>query len=264
MARSKGTPYTMRWLWSVQDNPHLSWRAKAAAVPIFRHANIGDGRDCKVGVKRASAEMSVNRKTILAGWTELAEAGYLEVFELPPARWREQGALRFPTFPGSNGDLVRATDQAGPSGGPDLVRHTDTTVSHSDSSTDPETDPSGSAVSTTASPKAGEPTQRKTDDVPPRGRSPKRAAQYRKTRGDELQNQNRAREALDAYQSAYRHAGHGEPPDYDLDDVIAWNDHLVRKYEIPANEATYQVVKYARRRGEAGKRLMPRRRGLVT
>jgi hypothetical protein len=92
------TPYTLRWLNAVMDSD-LGHRAKAAAVPIFRHSDMKDGRRCFVGITRAAQEMGVCHTTMKRGLAELAQAGYLEVYELPANRRRTQGALRRPVFP---------------------------------------------------------------------------------------------------------------------------------------------------------------------
>lgn len=93
------TPYTLRWLNAILDDPNLSPRAKVSAVPIFRHADMSDGRGCCVGTTRAAAEMSVHYDTMSRGWRELVEAEYLDVHEVASSRRRTQGAYRRPVFP---------------------------------------------------------------------------------------------------------------------------------------------------------------------
>jgi hypothetical protein len=91
-------PYMFRWLFTVQDDTALSRNAKTAAVPIFRHAHMTTGKGCYVGAETAARETGASRSTIQRGWQELAEAGYLNVWQ--PNRGSGKGADRWARFPG--------------------------------------------------------------------------------------------------------------------------------------------------------------------
>jgi hypothetical protein len=90
-------PYMFRWLYTVQDDTGLSHRAKTAAVPIFRHAHLDTGKGCYVGAETAARETGASRSTIQRGWAELAEAGYLNIWQ--PNRGSGKGADRWARFP---------------------------------------------------------------------------------------------------------------------------------------------------------------------
>jgi hypothetical protein len=91
-------PKTIRWRDAIMDNTALSWRAKASAMGLARHADL-DGLNCYPGASKCAAEMSVSRDTILRGWDELKEAGYLQILPLPEGRRRTHGAVKVMRFP---------------------------------------------------------------------------------------------------------------------------------------------------------------------
>jgi hypothetical protein len=117
------TPYMLRWLNTVAHSPDLSWRAKSvAALSIFRHADMRDGANCKVGVTRMKDETGLGRSTVLKGLAELERHGFTRTTDLPTEKWGKEGALRFPTFPTSSqrnlvtspqGNLVGGTSSQG-------------------------------------------------------------------------------------------------------------------------------------------------------
>ena len=97
MSKHSKRPYMFRWLFMIQDDPSLSRNAKTAAVPIFRHADVTTGKRCYVGAETAAGEMGCSRNTILRGWRELAEAGWLNVWDVN--RGTGRGADRWARFP---------------------------------------------------------------------------------------------------------------------------------------------------------------------
>jgi hypothetical protein len=117
-------PFVVRWRDAVMDDPTLSWRAKASAMPLVRHANVKTGHDCYPGAATCAREMSLSENTIKRGWTELREAGWLEIKPLPASRRRTQGALKVMRFaPNSAPDRVQVATGAlsGPKPAPDRV-----------------------------------------------------------------------------------------------------------------------------------------------
>jgi hypothetical protein len=128
-------PFVVRWRNAVMDDPARSWKAKTAAMPLVRHADL-DGRNCYPGAPRCADEMSVGLTTIKEGWAELKEAGYLDIKPLPRGRRRTQGALKVLKFP-----TTVATRPRSP-GTHDIGRHTTPTYSGNEAS------PDGSAPST--------------------------------------------------------------------------------------------------------------------
>jgi hypothetical protein len=92
-------PFVVRWRDAVMDDPALSWRAKASAMPLVRHADVKTGHNCYPGAKRAAEEMSLGLNTVKRGWKELVDAGYLEVLPLAVWRRKSQGAVKVFKFP---------------------------------------------------------------------------------------------------------------------------------------------------------------------
>jgi hypothetical protein len=96
------------------DNPDLPSRAKIAAMPLVRHADL-DGRSCFVGRKLAAEEMSVSPGTINRGWAALKAAGYLEI--LPhDSRRRAHGAIKVLKFPPRSRARTEAGEDTGSTG----------------------------------------------------------------------------------------------------------------------------------------------------
>jgi hypothetical protein len=106
-------PFVVRWRNAVMDDPDLSSRAKAAAMPLVRHADL-DGKNCYPGALKCAAEMSVGKTTIKLGWAELKAAGYLEIMPLPAGRRRSHGAVKVMRFPSNMGRDTALVDQHGP------------------------------------------------------------------------------------------------------------------------------------------------------
>jgi hypothetical protein len=103
-------PLSIRWRDAVMDDAELSWRAKAAAMPLVRHADL-DGKNCYPGATTSAAEMGVSVRTIKSGWDELKSAGWLDVLPLPEGRRRTQGALKVMRFPASRHGARHAPSQ---------------------------------------------------------------------------------------------------------------------------------------------------------
>jgi hypothetical protein len=91
-------PFVVRWRDAVMDDPALSWRAKASAMPLVRHADVTTGRNCYPGAKRCAREMSVSVDTIERGWAELVAADWLAVRPLAQRYRKERGALKVMRF----------------------------------------------------------------------------------------------------------------------------------------------------------------------
>jgi Helix-turn-helix domain len=85
-------PFAFRWRDAVMDDPHLTWRAKASAMPLVRHADTKTGHNCFPGAQTCADQMSVSTDTIERGWAELVAAGYLELRPLAQRYRKSQGA----------------------------------------------------------------------------------------------------------------------------------------------------------------------------
>jgi hypothetical protein len=136
MSASK-LPFIIRWRNGVMDdaNPVLTWRALVAAMPLTRHANARDGRDCYPGAKRCAAQMRVSEDTIQRGWAELVEAGWLEVQPLPASRRASQGALKVLRWP--KGAATTPLTAANPLTAPNMAADSGSTIPGNQGSIDP-------------------------------------------------------------------------------------------------------------------------------
>ena len=120
-------PFAVRWRNGVMDdaNPVLTWKALVAAMALVRHADVRTGHNCYPGAEVCARQMRVSRATILRGWDELKEAGWLEIKPLPASRRRTQGALKVLRFPASETRLLTATKLLS---GPQLVADSNSTI----------------------------------------------------------------------------------------------------------------------------------------
>jgi hypothetical protein len=91
-------PYVIRWRDAVMDDPELSSRAKVAAMPLVRHADVTTGRNCYPGAALCAREMSVSIDTIERGWADLQEAGWLRIEPLAKRYRKQRGALKILLF----------------------------------------------------------------------------------------------------------------------------------------------------------------------
>lgn len=108
MSKKSTAPFVVRWRNGVMDdpNPVLTWKALVAAMALTRFANVTDGRDCFPGAQKCADKMRVSKDTIIRGWDELKEAGWLEIKPLPASRRREQGALKVLRWPPREADAT--------------------------------------------------------------------------------------------------------------------------------------------------------------
>lgn len=92
----QNAPFVVRWRNGVMDdpNPVLTWKALVAAMALTRYADVKTGHNCFPGAQACANKMRVSKDTIIRGWAELVEAGWLEIAPLPANRRREQGALK--------------------------------------------------------------------------------------------------------------------------------------------------------------------------
>jgi hypothetical protein len=117
---SKSTvPYVVRWRNGVMDdpNPVLTCRGLVAAMALTRFADVKTGRNCYPGAQKCAALMRVSKDTVVRGWDELKEAGWLEIMPLRASRRRTEGALkvlRWPKRAGTTWPLTAAMTLTAP------------------------------------------------------------------------------------------------------------------------------------------------------
>lgn len=119
----QNAPFVVRWRNGVMDDPNeaLTWRALVAAMALVRYADIKTGHNCFPGAQKCADKMRVSKDTIIRGWAELVEAGWLEIAPLPANRRREQGALKVLRWPRREGDATWPPTAAMTPTAPDLA-----------------------------------------------------------------------------------------------------------------------------------------------
>ncbi len=91
MPRKSNAPFVVRWRNDMLNDPRVEWQGRLAGMALTLYAKVKTGHDCYPSARQCADKMAVGESTIKRGWSQLKDAGWLEIRQLPPGQTRARG-----------------------------------------------------------------------------------------------------------------------------------------------------------------------------